>query len=471
MAEINISNLGGGGGTLTLTTTGTGGASTYVAGVLNIPVYQGQLTLTTSGTSGAATLVGDTLNIPQYQGAITLTTTGTSGASTLVGNTLNIPNYLSSSAPAGITGEVQFNNSGNFAASSNLFWDNAALPGGQRLGVGTSAPASSVHIVGAGATSGTTSFLVQNNGPTDLLRIDNSGVLTIGASSSLSSVGASQITSSSSLTNSNIVLTPKGTGAITVGSAPDGTITGGSARGANAIDLQFTRATSSTIVASGDRSALIGGNNNLASAQFSFVGGGGSNSSTGTNAAILGGAINTASAENSSAFGRRALANLYGSQAFSTFGFAVAGDGMTLRFSVQREITGTAASELTLTGAAPASTTRAILVSNRLWNVNLQVSAICSTAGNGTLTLGDSYVATYQVGIKRLVNTTTLVGTPQLISTQSDTGMSTSAVTISADDATGNESLKVEFTPPTATAGSTTVIRVIVAATATVVGY
>ena len=45
MAEINISNLGGGGGgTLTLTTTGTGGASTYVAGVLNIPVYQSALT-------------------------------------------------------------------------------------------------------------------------------------------------------------------------------------------------------------------------------------------------------------------------------------------------------------------------------------------------------------------------------------------------------------------------------------------
>jgi hypothetical protein len=49
-----------------LTTTGTTGASTLVAGVLNIPQYQGALTLTTTGTSGAATLVGNTLNIPQY---------------------------------------------------------------------------------------------------------------------------------------------------------------------------------------------------------------------------------------------------------------------------------------------------------------------------------------------------------------------------------------------------------------------
>jgi len=78
-------------------------------------------------------------------------------------------------------------------------------------------------------------------------------------------------------------------------------------------------------------------------------------------------------------------------------------------------------------------------------------------------------VGAYQVGIKRLVNTTTLVGTVQnVITAQSDTGMSTSAVTITADDT--NESLKVEFTPPT-TAGSTTVIRVVVTATATVSGY
>jgi hypothetical protein len=375
-------------------------------------------------------------------------------------------NNTGAAALSGVTGYVPQFNSATTIDTTGLFWGN-----GSRLGIGTEAPGASLQINGEGITSGTSALLLNNATPSELFRVANNGLISVGKNVSVSTQSSSQIQAVSGDAATNIVLTPKGTGAITVGSAPDGTITGGSARGANAIDLQFTRATSSTIVASGDRSALIGGNNNLASAQFSFVGGGGSNSSTGTNAAILGGAINTASAENSSAFGRRALANLYGSQAFSTFGFAVAGDGMTLRFSVQREITGTAASELTLTGAAPASTTRAILVSNRLWNVNLQVSAICSTAGNGTLTLGDSYVATYQVGIKRLVNTTTLVGTPQLISTQSDTGMSTSAVTISADDATGNESLKVEFTPPTATAGSTTVIRVIVAATATVVGY
>jgi hypothetical protein len=521
MAEINISNLGGGGGgTLTLTTTGTGGASTYVAGVLNIPVYQGQLTLTTSGTSGAATLVGDTLNIPQYQGAITLTTTGTSGASTfvsnalnipqyqgaitltttgtsgastLIGNTLNIPNYLSSSAPAGSNGQVQFNSSGNFGASSNFNWDNT----NSWLGIGTATPSAGLQIVGYGSTSGTSSLLVQNSSSTDLLRVDDSGVLTIGASSSLSSIGASQITSSSSLTNSNIVLNPKGAGAIIAGLSPSGTAAGGNARGISSVDFQLVR-TGATQVASGERAALIGGQKNRAdgndsgvfsgssnissgslsgviagesntsSGRWSAVLGGNSNTSSGLQSAVCGGESNQATGSNSMASGRFAFANLFASQSFASDRFSATGDAMTLNWRYMRSITGTGIAELFIDN----SSARAILVSNRLWNVNLQVSAICSTVGNGVgITLGDSFVGVYQVGIKRLVNTTTLVGTVQnVITAQSDTGMSTSAVTISADDATGNESLKVEFTPPT-TAASTTVIRVVVTATATVVGY
>jgi hypothetical protein len=487
MAEINISNLGGGGGgTLTLTTTGTGGASTYVAGVLNIPVYQGQLTLTNTGTSGAATLVGDTLNIPQYQGAITLTTTGTSGASTfvsnalnipqyqgaitltttgtsgastLVGNTLNIPNYLSSSAPAGSNGQVQFNSSGNFGASSNFNWDNT----NSWLGIGTAAPSAGLQIVGYGSTSGTSSLLVQNSSSVDLLRVDNSGVLTIGASSSLSSIGASQITSSSSLTNSNIVLTPKGTGAIIAGPPPDGTSTGGNARGTNSVDLSTNRSLN-THVASGQNAVLVGGQSNTASGANSFCFG--SNLiASGTNAGSIN-AFSQATGNNSFSGGRYGFANLHASQSFASERFATIGDAMTLNWRYMRAITGTGIAELFIDN----SSARAILVANRLWNVNLQVSAICSTVGNGVgITLGDSFVGVYQVGIKRLVNTTTLVGTVQnVITAQSDTGMSTSTVTITADDT--NECLKVEFTPPT-TAGSTTVIRVVVTATATVVGY
>jgi hypothetical protein len=541
MAEINISNLGGGGGgTLTLTTTGTGGASSYVAGVLNIPVYQSALTNPVTGTgtatrvafwdsassvSSSANLYWDDSNSflgvgtatpgarlqvngtglltatafavkdsggtdsftvadngnTSVRGVLTVTGSSASNSATLMGRTVSgevasisvgtnltlSGNTLSAAggSPAGSTGQVQFNNAGAFAASSNLFWDNASLPGGQRLGIGTSTPASSVHIFGAGATSGTTSFLVQNNNPSDLLRVDNSGVLTIGASSSLSSIGASQITSSSALTNSNVVITPKGTGAFILGAAPDGTSTGGNARGTRAIDLQINRVQAGQ-VASGSQSVVIGGQANTASGISCGVYSGTNNTASTNFTIVLGGQNNTSSALYALSAGRYALANLYASQSFASQQFAAQGDAMTLSWRYMRAITGTGIAELFLDNSGE----RATLVANRLWNVNLQVSAICSTVGNGVgITLGDSFVGVYQVGIKRLVNTTTLVGTVQnVITAQSDTGMSTSTVTITADDT--NESLKVEFTPPT-TAGSTTVIRVVVTATATVAGY
>jgi len=215
---------------------------------------------------------------------------------------------------------------------------------------------------------------------------------------------------------------------------------------------------------------LLGGAGNTASGSYSAVVGGETCTASGTHAFCTG-RTTSASSAYSSAYGQFSVAGLLGSQAYSSarFGTTV-GTAQRLQWVYMREITGTGITELTLDGSAPSATGRAVIVSNRLYNVSLQLSAICSTVGNGVgITLGDSFVGAYQVGIKRLVNTTTLVGTVQnVITAQSDTGMSTSAVTITADDT--NESLKVEFTPPT-TAGSTTVIRVVVTATATVSGY
>jgi hypothetical protein len=57
--------------------------------------------------------------------------------------------------------------------------------------------------------------------------------------------------------NVPFVITPRGTGAFIVGPMPDGTATGGNARGANAIDLQTTRGSASH-VASGTRAVAIG---------------------------------------------------------------------------------------------------------------------------------------------------------------------------------------------------------------------
>jgi hypothetical protein len=162
------------------------------------------------------------------------------------------------------------------------------------------------------------------------------------------------------------------------------------------------------------------------------------------------------------------------STASGRFGTSGQGDAQTSAFRLWRSITGTTASELTLTAGAPAATTRAILelptgaTAGRLWNAIVQLSAICTTAG-GTVTAGEAFIGSYNCGVKRTSGGTALVGTVQnLITPQADANMSSSVVTISAD--TANNSLKIEFTPPTG-ANASTVIRVVATVYLTEVGY
>jgi hypothetical protein len=113
--------------------------------------------------------------------------------------------------------------------------------------------------------------------------------------------------------NSSLVIAPNGTGAL-VAQIPDGTVTGGNARGQNAVDLQMSRS-NALQVASNSRSVIVGGNSNKATALDcvvvggqgntasglqSFIGGGNSNTiSAGTENVIVGGTLNN----NSAAYG------------------------------------------------------------------------------------------------------------------------------------------------------------------------
>lgn len=497
--------------TVTLGTTGTSGAATLSANVLNIPQYQGAVSLTTSGTSGASTFAANVLNIPQYQGALTLTTTGTSGAATLVGNTLNIPQYSGGGGgtPAGNAGEVQFNSTpaGSFAASTAFVFDTAGL----FLKVGASAPNATVGINGSGSTSATTSLHVRNSSSIDLLKVNNSGQFLLGENgAALTTNRSASIEVSSTNANVGIAIVPKGTGAITA-AIPDGGTTGGNARGNYAVDLQLVRS-ASTHVASGNGSFVVGnsnsaiginaaaiGNGNQASGNYSFSAGinnlasggfsvaiGGQNSSSGTGSFSTGyantasadysiaiGESNTASAINSCVIGNLGRSMLRGQKVFSQSRFAANGDSQHSNFVVSRSITGTSASELTLDNGSPVSGNRVILnltgaTNGRIWNAIVQLSAICTTAG-GTVTTGESFIGTYNLGIKRIANATSLVGTVQnMITAQADTNMLSSVVTITADDT--NESLKIDFTPPTG-ANASTVIRVVATVYLTEVGY
>jgi hypothetical protein len=91
-------------------------------------------------------------------------------------------------------------------------------------------------------------------------------------------------------TNIAAVVQPKGTGALQA-QLNDGTATGGNARGANAVDWQTNRF-AATQVASGQYSAVLGGNNNTASGFGTSVAGSG-NTASGTLSYVGGGVSNT----------------------------------------------------------------------------------------------------------------------------------------------------------------------------------
>lgn len=118
-------------------------------------------------------------------------------------------------------------------------------------------------------------------------------------------------------------------------------------------------------------------------------------------------------------------------------------------------ITGTAQTEIFLDGSSAVWR----VPTNAVQNFKIHVAAICSNAGNGVgISTGEAFAGWYLGGIKRVGGTTSLIGTVQNAATaQSDAGMSTSVVTIDADDT--DESLRIRFTPPS-TAGTTTVIQV-----------
>lgn len=93
--------------------------------------------------------------------------------------------------------------------------------------------------------------------------------------------------------NASVAFIANGTGA-TLAHLPDGGVTGGNARGQYATDWQKAR-TGASQVASGNYSTVGGGSENTASQNWATVGGGASNVATGYNSTIGGGSGSTAS--------------------------------------------------------------------------------------------------------------------------------------------------------------------------------
>jgi len=114
----------------------------------------------------------------------------------------------------------------------------------------------------------------------------------LSSSSPNATVNVSSMTPSTATANSDLALVPKGNGAL-LAQVPTGTTAGGNKRGTYAVDLVRFRLNAAN-VASGDYSFLGGGYDNKASNFYSAVVGGAGNFATGNNSFIGGGIDNQA---------------------------------------------------------------------------------------------------------------------------------------------------------------------------------
>jgi hypothetical protein len=234
----------------------------------------------------------------------------------------------------------------------------------------------------------------------------------------------------SSATNSATVFRLKGTRGFIVGQKPDGTSTGGNARGSESVDIQVNR-NSATQVASGQRSICIGGYS-IASGTESIAIGIGLSSSGNKSIAIgrdtnSSGAMAVALGYFTDAY-RNGMLSFQGPARFSAFGDS------QLFFLVLREKTTTnSAVELYVSGPGDTGS-RFTIPSGR---VVTGIAQIIGSKSDGTA------VATYlrQFSIKNVGGTTSLVGTVNTIGTDEAAGTS---ISITANDT--NDALRIQAT-------------------------
>lgn len=248
-----------------------------------------------------------------------------------------------------------------------------------------------------------------------------------------------------SQTNSSIVITPKGTGALILGPRPDGTSTGGAQRGIYSVDLQLIKA-AVTQIASGTYSAIVGGINNTASGSLSCVIAGstcyatgdrsicaGNSSIASGNESLAFGLSCVASSTNSIAIGNNASANRVGMIAQASARFSSnQGTAQKETAVLSNKTTTNSAVELFLDGTTGAQ--RFSIPSGRVTSMLINITGVKSDG---------SAVAHYvrQYSIKNVGGTTSEVYAAVTIGTDNAAGTS---IAISANDT--NDALKIECT-------------------------
>lgn len=237
------------------------------------------------------------------------------------GSTITVPGLYA----AGSNTQLQFNNAGVFGGTAGATTDGTNITSlnikpasfgmlGSTSGTLTvSAPAtitSHTIIFPAAIGSANQALTISNAGTGQLAWTD---IALTGVTASLNTaspnntVNASRLLASGGTTNQDLVLSPKGSGAI-VAQLPDSTSTGGNKRGSYAVDLQMARGTAAQ-VASGPYSVAVG-RQNTSSGNMSFTAGFGNTASADYATAL--GTANTASGAESFAAGYACTASGYG---------------------------------------------------------------------------------------------------------------------------------------------------------------
>lgn len=242
----------------------------------------------------------------------------------------------------------------------------------------------------------------------------------LNTSSPNNTVNASSLTASGGTTNQDAVIAPKGTGAL-IAAIPDSSSAGGNKRGSYAVDLQLYRSTA-TQVASGQYSALIGGNYNTAAGHYSAVSGGQYNESAADYSAIAGG------------IGGKTF--IVGQIAQAATYFSAAGDAQSSKHVLRIQTTnGTPTQMFVMPGTYSA---RLILPNDTTWAFSILVVARRTDADN------ESASYKFEGAIDRNGNaaSTALVGSVTKTVLAEDTAAWD--VTVTAD--TTNGALKIEVT-------------------------
>lgn len=282
-------------------------------------------------------------------------------------------------------------------------------------------------------------------------------------------VNHASIQATGGTTNVSVSIVPKGAGAFTL-SVPDGTSTGGNARGDNAVDLQTSRTTAAQ-VASGQSSFAANRRNTVtgidsyvfglgssvtanasgAFGEFTATSGrasnsfGGYNTVSGTTAGCSGNQI-TVSSFGGWATGNDAHSDLFNQVVVGAKRFATLGDCQaTLGIPIKSATTDATPTEMLAQEAWTNTTGRLTLRNNSAWAFEVTIVARSTSGANHA-----SFIRRGMIYRNANAASTSLVGAVETLGTDiSSAGASTWTIAITAD--TTNGSLKVSFTGQAAT--------------------